>query len=65
MTKRKKEEIYYSNCGDITIRQTASGCEKAYEKMAYEQLRLKNYREAQNFFQHADHYKRVQNGVQV
>lgn len=59
MKKHEQEKIYYSNCGDITIRQTAAGCEKAYEKMAYEQLRLKNYREAHNLFQHADHYKRV------
>lgn len=61
MKRRREEKVYYSNCGDIFVRQTAKGCELAYEKMGYDQLRLKNHHEAHNFFQHAEHYKKIQN----
>lgn len=60
MKKYERKNIYYSNCGGITVRKTAEGCVLTYEGMGYEQMRLKNYPEAHNFFQHADHYKRVE-----
>ena len=65
MVKREKQKIHYSNCGEIFLKKTAKECIATYEGMAYEQLRLKNYQEAHNLFQHADHYKRVEHGLQV
>lgn len=52
-------KYYTSNCGEVTVRGKAKDIVPKYEGYGYGAEREKLYREAHNFFQHAEHYKKL------
>ena len=48
-----------SKCGDVTITGDARHIARSYEKLAYDAKRAGNQTEAQLYFNHAEHYKKI------
>lgn len=49
-----------SNCGAINIVGSREHIEKKYEALAYEALGVNDHAIAQTYFQHAEHYKKME-----
>lgn len=62
MSKYQKQEIYESKCGDLTIRGSASQLVKKYEELAVNALKEQRDLAAQQYSQHAEHYRKVEMG---
>lgn len=61
MIRGKPPARYHSRCKDIEIRGLANEIISKYEGLAYQALREERISDAHELFQHADHYKRVEN----
>lgn len=57
----KRNQKYTSKCDGEALRKTAEELTKFYEAKGYQAERNKDYSEAHNYFQHAEHYKRIGN----
>lgn len=56
---RDKTQIHQSKYGETFFRKTRNEMVRAWESLAYEAERDKDYRLAHNYFQQAEHYKRL------
>ncbi len=59
--KRPNVKIYTCHLEGETFKGTAKYIVSALESIAYRLLREEQLSKAHNYFQHADHYKRVEN----
>jgi hypothetical protein len=60
--QRSGLKILKSRCGDLTVRKSSHDIARTYEALGFESEVIKNYAEAHNYFQHAEHYIRLNNG---
>lgn len=60
LQSRPFSKVYRSNCNGLTITGSREHIEKKYEALAYEALGVDDRALAQTYFQHADHYKKME-----